>query len=187
MSNPLDNMLNTKRLDQMRGAADSLPLSPNDRHAVDAAIGRVESHWIQRKQEQYNNGLAQRDKAHGEVLEVVNATRAAAMEKLDEIKNGRVSAKEAGGWLRDVVGYHQQLTEQHNAVISMEPSLAEFEAQSVDDFQVQEFSRFPFLERDAPTLQKAVNEVGTDQRARATQRQARADQWAADHDGTERT
>lgn len=181
MTSPLDALLNTKKLSDMRGAADSLPLSPNDRRAVDTAIGRVESHWAQRKQEQYNDGLAQRDKAHSEVIEVAKATREAAKEKLDAIKNGRVSAKEAGAWLRDVVGYHQQLTEQHNAVISTEASLAEFESVGVDDFQEQQFNRFPYLQQDAPTLQKTVKEVIADSGARATQRQARAEQWAAEH------
>ncbi|GAA3829051.1 hypothetical protein GCM10022380_54520 [Amycolatopsis tucumanensis] len=166
----MDELVNSRRLADMRLFAESAALSPMSRRAVDAAIGRVESQWAQRKQEQYANSLAMRNRQHAEVVEVAKATAQTAKEMLSKVTNGLMSPEEGRAWLRDVFSYHEQLTQQHAAIAEMEPSLAAFEAKSVDDFQDECFQRFPADREKAPTLAQAVDEYVSDAKRRAAVR-----------------
>lgn len=166
----MDELVNSRRLADMRLFAESVALSPMSRRAVDQAIGRVESQWAQRKQEQYNNAVAMRDQQHAEVVEVAKATAQTAKDMLAKVANGLMSPEEGRAWLRDVFSYHEQLTKQHAAIADTEASLAAFEAKSVDDFQDECFQRFPSDREQAPTLQQAVSEYVAEAQRKAAAR-----------------
>ncbi|UQS27565.1 hypothetical protein L1857_34600 [Amycolatopsis thermalba] len=166
----MEELVNSRRLADMRLFAESVALSPMSRRAVDQAIGRIETQWLQRKQEQYSKALAMRDRQHAEVVEVATATAQSAKEILSKVTDGLMSPEEGRAWLRDVFSYHDQLTKQHAAIAEMEPSLAEFEAKSVDDFQDECFQRFPSDREHTPTLQQAVEEYVAEAKHRAAVR-----------------
>lgn len=149
-------LLSTNRLHDMRARLDDVPLSPNARQAAEAGIARIEQHWAQRKNDQYAASIAKRDEQHATVVQVAKDGREKAKSILDKVRNGRMSAKEARVWVRNVLGEHADLVAMHDAISDSESSLEVMEAMDVADFQADQMDRFPSDRQASPNLGKEV-------------------------------
>lgn len=135
-------LMSAKLIHDMRAHIDDVALSPRQRQAVESAISRVEKHWQDRKMADYQAGVERRDRLHGEVVQLADDARAKTKELTSQVEAGLLSPREARSKLRDLLGYHAQMVEQHNAVNEMEPVLAAKEAMPAADYQAECFQRF---------------------------------------------
>lgn len=172
--------LSSPDLTEMRRVLDEVALPDRDRRAVQTALAEIEGHWKNQHQESYGAGVTERDRLHDEVLTVVDQFHTRVSEAIDDVRNGRRTAKEVRSWLRDVHTDHQRLTEQHRGITAREDGLAKYEAMSPEDFQAEQFRRFPMLTKAAPTIAAKVTEQSYRPPAvpRQSQSQADADQDA---------
>lgn len=160
--------LTSPRLADMRTVLDEVAMSPREQRAVEAALADIETEWTTKKMDAYGQGVAERDRQHHEVLDAAEAFIDAVVERQDDVRNGRRSAKDVRAWLRDARAEFDKLVEQHRGVTASEARLAEQEAQDVADYQDDLFRRMPRLVSSAPTLVSRVREILSRPRQSAT-------------------
>lgn len=156
----LNQILNTKRLSEMREALDHVS-TPRERRAVEKAISRIEAHWSNARNEKVAGLKATRDKNQASVVETAKAGRQNAKEMLDLLTSGHMSAKDATAKLRDAHGEFRQSVEQYEAIRSNEADLEEWQSKSVDEYQESQFQHWPQLMHNAPTFGSVLNEVAS--------------------------
>jgi hypothetical protein len=159
--------LTSPRLADMRMVLDEV-MSDRERRAVESALSDVETEWKGKKKESYEQGVAERDRLHTEVLDVAGQFIDQIAEARDDVRNGRRSGREMRAWLRDARADFDKLVEQHRGILASEASLAAQESQDAAAYQDQFFARFPRLASSAPTLASRVREILSRPRRPAT-------------------
>jgi hypothetical protein len=80
-------------------------------------------------------------------------------------------------WLRDVDADFRRLTEAHKGVIASDDRLTVFVQMSPDEYQAEQYQRFPALENAAPTLNRVIgNSTERRQSRRLSREQIDAEQ-----------
>ena len=115
------------RLADMRLVLDEVPLADRERRAVETALAGVETEWQTKKQESYGQGVAERDRQHGEVIGAAEQFIDAIAEARDDVRNGRRSGREVRAWLRDARADFDKLVEQHRGDASGESRATVYE------------------------------------------------------------
>ncbi|GAA1203214.1 hypothetical protein [Pseudonocardia alaniniphila] len=149
------------RLADMRRVLDEEPLSDKQRRLVQRALADIEGDWKNSHTDAYERGLAARDEQHDEVLEVAGMFCSQISDAHEDVRHGRKSAAEVRAWLRDVRADFEKLTQQHRGIEASEDSLAQLEAMDLDDYQEQQFTRFPLVRQGAPTLNSKLQTIAS--------------------------
>jgi hypothetical protein len=145
---------------------------------VESAIARAETHWENRRSEQYNDALQRIQRQHNEVVQVADDGREKIKELTLALEDGLLSPQEARAQVRTFAGYHADLLAQHRGVAESDTTLSEFMQQDIADFAEEQMERFPSVGQNARPLAYYVNQVIGDQQT-AHHRQTNPEAGAA--------
>jgi hypothetical protein len=154
----VEELLAARRLDQMQALREQAPLTDADRAAVDRAVKLVNQEWTTKKRDLYQAGVSERDRQHNGLLQEVDALEDAALDLKAAVEDGRITAAEARGQLRNIQIKHGILTKQHGSLDASEEKLSARYDQTPADFQNEFLNRFPVAVEFAPTLGQVVAE-----------------------------
>lgn len=160
-------------LADMRHVVDTVTMSDREKRLASKAVDQLEAHWLGVKQERYAAALSGRDDEHETVLQVAREFKTRLVEAIEDVRNGRRDPGQVRGWLRDVRSDHASLAGIHRTVEAMENELAALNAKTADEFQEDQFRRFPSGASGAPTLAALMAEQERKRREAAAPRLSR--------------
>lgn len=164
-------MKDVKTIRQMREWLDTAGgVSPAVRRAAETVVARATDDLTAQHRARYDSAVKVRDdQCNALVRRVGNGAVSELKQLVEEVKTGRVSAKEARKKIRAYMDEYQLWTKERDAIAQGEELLEQRAAQTPEEFQEEMMDRFSAVTRATPDMASLV------------EKQVADDDWARRH------
>lgn len=156
MTAPGADVHEARSLREIRDALDSTSLSPAAERAAEKAHADAELAELELIRTRYDNVTAYiSDRSTGLITDA-QSVAADADEIWEDVRNGRLSAKDARGQLRDLVAIHSGMRDALDALVEADGRAERLAVADPEDFQEERLRNYPSTRSALPTLAERI-------------------------------
>lgn len=170
MTAPGADVNSARSLREIRYALADTALAPAAERAADKAYAEAEQAELDAIQKRYDSVTGYISERSTGLVADAQTVMADVDEIWDAVRNGRISAKEARGQLRDLVAIHRGMGDALAALVEADDRAARLADADPEDFQEQRLRDYPTTRTALPTLAERIAKHMTEERNRKAAR-----------------